>query len=334
MVISRTPFRISFFGGGTDYPVWYKNHEGAVIATTINKYCYVVCRYLPPFFKYNYRIRYAKQEHRKKVEQIKHPSVRECLKYLNIDKGVEVQHNADLPAMAGLGSSSAFTVGLLHSLYGLQGQMVDKQKLAMDAIHVEQNLIKEAVGSQDQTMAAFGGFNKIEFGGYDEIRVSPIMIDQSKVQELQDNLMLFFTGIARYASYLAKVQITVTKSKAKDKELARMHKMVDEASEILSKRKSLDEFGELLDEAWKVKRGLTRKITNGIIDDIYETAKKAGALGGKLLGAGGGGFMLFYVREQNQPKVSEALRKLLHVPFRFENYGSQIIYKMPDDVYH
>lgn len=333
MIISRTPFRISFFGGGTDYPAWYRKHGGAVIATSINKYCYVTCRYLSPFFKYNYRIRYAKQEHRKKVDQIRHPSVRECLKFLNFDKGLEVQHNADLPAMAGLGSSSAFTVGLLHSLYGLQGQMIDKKKLALDAIHVEQNLIKEAVGSQDQTITAFGGFNKIEFGGHDEIHVLPIMINQSKTQELQDNLMLFFTGIARYASYLAKTQIRVTKNKTKDKELKRMHKMVNVASKILSSKKSLDDFGRLLDEAWKIKRVLTRKISNDTIDYIYETAKKSGAIGGKLLGAGGGGFMLFYVRLDDQPKVSEALKKLLRVPFRFENYGSQIIYKMPEDVY-
>ena len=332
MVISRTPFRVSFFGGGTDYPVWYKKHGGAVIATSINKYCYVTCRVLPPFFKYNYRIRYTKQEHKKKIDQIKHPSVRECLKYLNFDKGIEMQHNADLPAMSGLGSSSAFTVGYLNSLYALQGQMVDKKKLAMDAIYVEQKMIREAVGSQDQTTAAFGGLNKIEFCGRDEINVTPIIMDPKRLDRLQDNLLLFYTGIVRQASSFALTQIGATRKKVK--ELKGMMKLVDCAFKILSDgRCPIDDFGKLLDDSWKIKRGLTRKISNGKIDSIYECAKKSGALGGKLLGAGGGGFMLFYAKSEDQPKIKLALKKLLHVPFRFENYGSQIIYKISDELY-
>lgn len=333
MVISRTPFRVSFFGGGTDYPVWYRQNGGAVIATSINKYCYVTCRYLPPFFKYNYRIRYTKQEYTKRIDQIKHPSVRESLKYLNFESGIEMQHNADLPAMAGLGSSSAFTVGFLHCLYALVGETPDKKQLALDAIHVEQKMIREEVGSQDQTTVSFGGFNKIIFGGRDKIIVVPINIEDKKLRELEGRLMLFFTGISRFSSYIAKTQIRVIKSHLKNKELFKMHKMVDEAAKILSSKNSLDDFGRLLDEAWKLKRGLTKKISNGVIDAIYESAKGAGAIGGKLLGAGGGGFMLFYVKPEDQQKVSEALKKLLYVPFRFENYGSQIIYKMPDDVY-
>ena len=329
MVISRTPFRISFFGGGTDYPVWYEKHGGAVIATSINKYCYVTCRYLPPFFPYNYRIRYTKQEYRKKIGQIKHPAVRACLEYLNFERGIEMQHNADLPAMAGLGSSSAFTVGLLHSLNVLTGRTVVLKKLAQDAIYVEQKMIREAVGSQDQTIAAYGGFRRINFRGRGEISVNPITINGQNLKELEGNLMLFYTGISRFASYLAKTQIKATPYKAN--ELRAMFSLVDSAQKILTSKKSLDDFGRLLDESWKIKRTLTRKITNSIIDEIYKKAIKAGALGGKLLGAGGGGFMLFYVKQEDQPKVHDALKKLLYVPFKFEKLGSQIIYKMPND---
>lgn len=331
MVISRTPFRISFFGGGTDYPVWYEKHGGAVIGATINKYCYITCRYLPPFFKYNYRIRYTKQEYKRRLEQIKHPSVRECLRYLGIQRGIEMQHNADVPAMSGLGSSSSFTVGFLNALYALQGQMVDKKKLALDAIHVEQEMIGESVGSQDQTLVSHGGLNKIVFGAR-EINVIPITISQKSLDLLQDHLMLFFTGMTRRASDVAREQIKATHKKTR--ELKAMLKLVDEAYKVLSDSgDSLDEFGRFLHASWQLKRRLTKKISNGIIDEIYETALAAGALGGKLLGAGGGGFMLFYVKPQYQPKVKEALKRLLFVPFKFEPHGSQIIYKMPDDIY-
>jgi len=331
MVISRTPFRISFFGGGTDYPVFYNKHGGAVLATSINKYCYVTCRYLPPFFNYKFRIRYNKQEHKKTISQIEHPSARECLRYLNFQAGIEMQHNADLPAMAGLGSSSSFTVSLLNSLYALQGQMVDKMQLAKDAIHVEQKLIKESVGSQDQTIAAFGGFNKIVFRGDERIQVTPIITQPQRLNTLQDNLMLFFTGITRRAPDVAKTQIRATSKKTK--ELKEMLKLVDVAFKIIAKNKSMDDFGKLLDISWKIKRGLTHKISNGAIDAIYDLALKSGALGGKLLGAGGGGFLLFYVPLEKQAEIKEKLKKLLYVPFRFEDYGSQIIYKMPDDTY-
>lgn len=331
MVISRTPLRISFFGGGTDYPVWYEKKRGAVISTSINKYLYITCRYLPPFFRYKYRIRYTSQEHTKDIEQIIHPSVRECLKFLKFSRGIEMQHNADLPANAGLGSSSSFTVGLLNSLYSLKGKNVSKKKLAQDAVYIEQKLIGENVGAQDQTIAAFGGFNRIEFGVKEIIKVQPLLVDNGKLNLLQNHLMLFFTGFARNASDVAKVQIQATSRKTH--ELEKMLKLVDEAEKIIkSKITPLDDFGKLLNETWKLKRSLTSKISNGKIDDIYKIAIASGAIGGKLLGAGGGGFMVFFVKPKDQKRVKEKLQKLLYVPFKFESGGSQIIYKMPNDI--
>ena len=331
MVISRTPLRISFFGGGTDYPVWYTNNQGIVISTSINKYAYITCRYLPPFFKYNYRIRYTKQEHTKNISEIVHPSVRECLKYLNFSRGIEMQHNADLPANSGLGSSSSFTVGLLNCLYALKNKNISKRKLALDAIHVEQNMIRENVGAQDQTIAAFGGFNKIIFDKKRAISVKPLRIDEVKLALLQKNLMLFFTGFVRNASDIARLQIKNTKRKGTD--LKHMISLSLEAEKILTRKNGLlDDFGKLLNQTWKLKRGLSSEITNAQIDNIYERALKSGALGGKLLGAGGGGFMLFYVTEDYRKQVLKELSKLLYVPFKFENNGSQIIYKIPNDI--
>jgi D-glycero-alpha-D-manno-heptose-7-phosphate kinase len=330
MIISRTPFRISFFGGGTDYPVWYRENKGAVLATSINKYCYITARYLPPFFDYKYRIRYTEREEVQNISEIKHPSARECLAFLNFDQGVEIQHNSDLPARIGLGSSSAFTVGLLNTLYALKGKMVTKRQLALEAIDIEQDRIKENVGSQDQTIAAFGGFNKIEFGGVQHIQVQPVTLNAEKLQLFQDHLMLFFTGFARTASEIAGEQIK--KTPEKENELKRMEEMVDEAISIINGSSSdITDFGRLMRETWMIKRSLTNKITTPFIDNIYETAIKAGALGGKLLGAGGGGCILFFVEPKNQSKVKEKLKKLLYVPFKFENLGSQIIYYAPSN---
>ena len=330
MIISRTPFRISFFGGGTDYPVWYRENRGAVLATSINKYCYITVRYLPPFFDHKYRIRYSKREEVQNISEIKHPSARECLAFLNFDQGVEIQHNSDLPARIGVGSSSAFTVGLLNTLYALKGKMVTKRQLALEAIHIEQDRIKENVGSQDQTTVAFGGFNKIEFGGEQHIQVQPITLNTKKLQIFQDHLMLFFTGFSRTASEIAGEQIKKTPEKRK--ELIRMAEMVDEAVSILNSSNSdITDFGRLMCETWMIKRSLTNKITTPFIDSIYETAIKAGALGGKLLGAGGGGCILFFVEPKNQFKVKEKLKNLLYVPFKFENLGSQIIYYLPSN---
>lgn len=328
MIITRTPFRISFFGGGSDYPIWFENNNGGkVVATSINKYCYISCRNLPPFFDYHTRVVWSHIELIQDIDEIKHPVVREAMKWLNIPRGLSVHHEADLPARSGLGSSSAFTVGLLNALYALKGKMVDKRQLALDAIALEQERLKENVGCQDQTIAAFGGLNKIEFGGDHKINVQPIPLTQSRLEELQDHLMLFFTGFSRTASEVAAEQIRSTPSKTE--EIKTMTKLVDGAIDILVNGNNLDDFGRLLHETWQIKRGLTSKISNSAIDEIYETGRKAGAIGGKLLGAGGGGFMLFFVKPEYQPQVKQALKDLLHVPFRFENLGSQIIYYGP-----
>lgn len=330
MIITRTPFRISFFGGGTDYPVWYEKNGGAVLATSINKYCYVTCRYLPPFFEHKYRIVYSKNELTKTISEIQHPSVRATLGYMDIDKGVEIHHDGDLPARSGLGSSSSFTVGLLHALYAQKGKMVTKRQLALDAIHIEQEILKENVGAQDQTTAAFGGFNKIEFGGEQQILVNPITLNKNKYILLQNHLMLFFTGFSRFASEIAAEQISKTPDKKT--ELHRMHEMVDEAIDILNGSDSdILDFGRLLHESWTLKRSLTDKISTPEIDRIYNDARDAGAVGGKLLGAGGGGFILFFVEPEKQPIVKEKLKSLLHVPFNFDTMGSQIIYYAPEN---
>ena len=327
MIISRTPFRISFFGGGTDYPVWYNHHQGAVLSTTINKYCYITVRYLPPFFEHRYRIVYSKIENVKYISEIQHPAVRALLEYCHIDKGVEIHHDGDLPARSGLGSSSSFTVGLLHSLYALKEKMVFKEQLAREAIYVEREILKENVGSQDQIAVAYGGLNKIIFEK-DDFRVEPLTISEERIQQLQNHLMLIFTGIQRTASKIVASQIKNTF--LKEKELNIMKNMVDEAIDILNNpKRDILEFGNLLHKAWEIKKNLSEKISNITIDNIYDTALKSGAIGGKLLGAGGGGFILLFVPPQKQEKVREALNKFIKVDFRFEKEGSQIIYYTP-----
>ena len=325
MIITRTPFRVSFFGGGTDYPVYYGKNGGAVLAATINKYCYITLRALPPFFDYKHRIVYSKSEFAKEVDEIVHPSVRECLRYMNIREGLEIHHDGDLPARSGLGSSSAFTVGLLYALFAFHGKMVSKLELAEAAIHVEQNMIRENVGSQDQTMAAFGGLKKILFNGPtgQHLQILPLTIKRERIEELEKNLMLFFTGFSRNASEIAEEQIKETPNKKR--ELAEMMHNVDEATSILTCGRDIDDFGRLLHENWMIKRSLTNRITTVEIDAIYERARESGAIGGKLLGAGSGGFMVFFVKPEHQAKLKENLG-LLHVPFRFENGGSQVIF--------
>ncbi|MBI2064438.1 MAG: kinase [Candidatus Yanofskybacteria bacterium] len=325
MVISRTPFRISFFGGGTDYPAWYQKNDGAVLSTAINKYCYITCRYLPPFFKYKHRIVYSKNETVSEIAEIDHPSVRETMRFLNIDKGLEIHHDGDLPSMSGLGSSSSFTVGLVNALSILNGTPKTKREIAMNAIHIEQNMIKENVGSQDQTAAAFGGLNRINFGGDEEISIKPLILSSSRLESLQNHLLLFFTGLSRDASRIAKEQITNIKDR--DVELKLMHRLVDEGEAILkNNRKGLDEFGKLLNEGWQIKKSLSSKISNPYIDDVYKAGMQAGALGGKLLGAGGGGFILFFAKPELHKKIKSKLKNLLFVPFRFDHLGSRIIY--------
>lgn len=328
MLITRTPLRISFFGGGTDYPAWYTEHGGAVLSTSIDKYSYITCRYLPPFFEYKYLIKYSTTEKVNTIREIRHPSVRESISFLKLEQGVEVAYTSDVPAMSGLGSSSAFTVGLLHALYALQGRTVTKRQLALDAIHVEQTRIKEHVGSQDQVAAAFGGLNKIVFGGEDTFQVYPLIITEKRARALQDTLMLFFTGVSRVASDIAKEQINVIKKKKSNFE--KLAQIAEEAEKILVHPSTpLHEFGRLLHESWRIKRAVTNKITTPFIDAAYEAARRAGAVGGKLLGAGGGGFMLLYVPLEKQAAVRKALKNLLHVPFSFERTGSQLIYYAP-----
>lgn len=330
MIISRTPFRISFFGGGTDYPAWYREHGGAVLSTSINKYCYITCRYLPPFHDFKYLIRYFKREEVRTLEEIQHPSVRESLRFMEIERGVDIVHHADLPARSGLGSSSTFTVGLLHALYALKHEMPTKRQLAINAIRVEQDRIGEHVGSQDQTVAAFGGLNRIEFGGVNEIAVTPLIVAPERLERLQHHLMLFFTGFSRIASEVAKDQIDQISNRTQ--ELRDMVSLVGEAENVLtSKQERLEEFGQLLDRQWRIKRRMSSRVTTSDIDAMYETARAAGALGGKLLGAGGGGFLLLFVRPEQQLRVAEALHKLLLVPARFEYLGSQIIYYSHED---
>lgn len=328
MIISRTPFRISFFGGGTDYPVWYEQNGGAVLGSTIDKYCYITCRYLPPFFDHKFRVAYSTVEHAHNIDEIDHPSVRECLRHMEIQNGLEIHHDGDLPARAGIGSSSAFTVGMIHGLYALKGIEVTKHQLALEAIHVEQDLIRETVGSQDQTFAAFGGLNLIEFGGPEKIQVNPVRISESRKQLLQDHLLMLFTGFSRNASEVAAVQVQQTPKKSS--ELKAMHQMVLEGLDILDSERDVGEFGQLLDEGWHIKRTLSNRISTSAIDEIYASACEAGAIGGKLIGAGGGGFMILFARPEHHDHIKERLRSLLFVPFKFEDEGSQIIFRNQD----
>lgn len=331
MIISRTPFRISFFGGGTDYPAWYHQHGGAVLAASIDKYCYLTCRYLPPFFEHRIRLVYSKIESCQSFEEISHPAVRETLRHLKIDRGLEIHHDGDLPARSGMGSSSAFVVGLLHALYALQGQMPSKQQLARESIFIEQEVLRETVGSQDQVLAAYGGLNHVTFLPNGEISVRPMTLTQERIQELNSHLMLFYTGIKRTASDIAGSYVTDLDTKRR--QLRIIKDLVEESMAILNSNQSLMGFGELLHEAWQAKRSLSDKVSNSEVDDLYATVRAAGALGGKLTGAGGGGFLLLFVPPAQQKEVRETLSKLIHVPFKFEFSGSQIIFFEPQEDY-
>lgn len=330
MIISQTPFRISFFGGGTDYPDWYREYGGSVLSTTINKYGYITCRNLPPFFEHRHRIVYTKIEMVNEIEEINHPAVRGVFQTLNIKDGLELHYDGDLPARSGIGSSSSFTVGLLNTLYAFRGQRKTKLELAEESIHIEQEVLKEAVGSQDQVAAAFGGLNRIDFlAGSGGFSVKPVIVPPWRADQFNDNLMLFFTGFSRIAATVAKSKIE--NFSARKSQLFRMREMVDEAQDLLqSTTASLDDIGKLLHDSWQLKRELSDKVSNSQIDDIYDLARSRGALGGKLIGAGGGGFILLYVRPENQAAVREAFSKLIEVDFRFEYQGSQIILYNPD----
>lgn len=323
MIITQTPYRISFFGGGTDYPTWFREYGGAVLSSAINKYCYISCRNLPPFFEHKHRIVYSQIESVKEIADIKHPAVRAVLEQFNQQEGIEIHHDGDLPARSGIGSSSSFTVGMLKTMYAVQGRMVSKYDLAREAIHIEQNVIGEAVGSQDQIAAAYGGINKISFHQDNTFTVDPIIITSDRIREFNSNLLLFFTGFSRTAAVVAKTKIDNMPNKKR--QLMVMKAFVDEGITILqNERRSLDEIGTLLHESWKLKRELSDKVTTNAIDDIYQAGLDAGAVGGKILGAGGGGFALFYVRPENQAAVREKLKNLIEVNFAFDYQGSRI----------
>ena len=327
MIISRTPFRISFFGGGTDYPAWYEKHGGAVLSTTIDKYCYINIRYLPPFFEHKHRIVYSNIENVRSIDEIHHPVVKALLKYFNIEKGVEVHHDGDLPARSGLGSSSAFTVGMLNSLYALKGSIISKSELAKQAIDIERNVLKENVGSQDQVAVSYGGFNKITFHKNHNFLIEPMTLQKDRIAELETHLMLIFTGFSRFASEIAEEQIKNTQDRKN--ELTEMKQMVDHSIGILNSNQDIVDFGKLLHESWQLKKCLSSKISNQALDDLYKNALRHGAVGGKLLGAGGGGFMLLFVRPEDREKLKQSLNDYLEVKFTFDSEGSQIIYYNP-----
>ena len=329
MIVSRTPFRISFFGGGTDYPAWYREHGGAVLATTINKYCYLTCRYLPPFFDHRFRVVWSKIENCLTIDEITHPAVREALRHLGITRGLEIHHDGDLPARSGTGSSSTFVVGLLHALYALLGTMPSKHQLAMESIHLEQNVMRETVGSQDQIMAAYGGLNHVQFHAGGEITVAPVTLSHERLQSLNSHLMLFYSGIRRTSSDIAHSMVEHLDDKKR--ELRMTHELVRESLGILNSRDDLTRFGELLHEGWQIKRGMSDRITNTAVDEMYDAARSAGAIGGKLTGAGGGGFMLLFVPPEKRKQVRERLKHLIYVPFTFERSGSQIIFFDPEE---
>lgn len=329
MIITRTPFRISFFGGGTDYPTWYRENGGAVLATTIDKYCYITCRRLPQFFQHKHRIVYSLIENVCEISEIQHPAVRAVLGWTGIEEGLEIHHDGDLPARSGLGSSSSFTVGLVHALSALNGRMATKEDLALDAIHIEQNVIGESVGSQDQVSAAFGGFNRIDFHRNDTFDVSPVILPLHRLNELHSHLMLCFTGFSRIASEIAKSKIDNFKNRTVEINL--MREMVDEAISILNNRNiPIEEFGKLLDHSWKYKRSLSEQVSTPQIDELYAEAQRAGATGGKILGAGGGGFLLLFAKPEKHASIRERLRHLVHVPFKFEDSGSRVVLYQPN----
>ncbi len=326
MIITQTPFRMSFFGGGTDFPDFYREHGGAVISTTFDKYCYVNVRHLPRFFDYSTELSYARTERVKRVEDIEHPAIREAMKHLDMHE-IRLTYEADLPARSGLGTSSSFAVGMLNAFYALKGKYADKRKLADDAIFLERVLCNESGGVQDQIAASFGGMNRINFNaeGY---TVNPVIISPERKKLLNRNLMLFFTGFSRFSS---DIQVAAEKNlKNKQSQLLEMLSLVDDAEKVLTSKTDLEEFGRLLDYTWRLKRGITDKVSTDSIDAVYSRALQAGAIGGKLLGAGGGGFLLFYVDPDKQESVRKALENLLYVPFEFENGGTRVIHYTPE----
>ena len=328
MIITKTPFRMSFFGGGTDMPSFFRENGGSVLSTTFDKYCYVNVRHLPRFFDYSTELSYSKTERVTNIEDIQHPAIKNAMKFLDMHE-IRLTYEADLPARSGLGTSSSFAVGMLNAFYALKGKYADKKKLADEAIYLERELCNEAGGWQDQIAASFGGLNRIDFSG-SGYEIRPIIISPERKRKLESNLMLFFTGFTRFSSEIQKENQVVAKSKTEY--LSEMYDLVEEAEQILvNKMKDIDDFGRLLDKTWKLKKQTGSKISTSSIEQLYELGIKEGALGGKLLGAGGGGFLIFYVPEEYQTRVKEAMKELVYVPFRFEEGGTRIIHYTPEE---
>lgn len=329
MIITKTPFRMSFFGGGTDMEEYFKENEGAVLSTTFDKYCYINVRHLPRFFDYSTELSYSKTERVTDVNDIQHPAIREAMKMLDMHE-IRLTYEADLPARSGLGTSSSFTVGMLNAFYALKGKYADKKRLSDEAIYLERVLCKEVGGWQDQIAASFGGFNRINFNA-DGYEVLPVIISPERKRQLNDNLMMFFTGFTRFSSDVQMANNAKTSENKKER-LKKMYELVDEAEAVLTnKERDLDDFGRLLDVTWRLKKGTGDAVSTSSIDELYEKGIKAGALGGKLLGAGGGGFLVFYVQPEKQKMVKEAMKDLMHIPFRFEDGGTRVIHYSPEE---
>ena len=334
MVISNTPYRISLFGGGTDYPSWFNTHGGAVISFAINKYCYLTVRYLPPFFDHKFRFVYSNIEDCKRINEIKHPAIKGVLEYLAWSEGIEVHHDGDLPARSGIGSSSSFTVGLLNALRALRGQMSSKNDLARQAIYIEQELIKEPVGSQDQIIASYGGFNHIKFERGGDFSVESINLSPEKIKLFESNVLLVFTGISRYSSEASSA--TIMNMKNTESQLMKISDLADGAYRLITEEKSpeimYDVIGQMLNESWARKRELATGVSNETIDSIYGAALAAGAKGGKLRGSGGGGFMVFWAKPENHGAILNALDSVVHVPIHIDRMGSRIALYQPEGI--
>lgn len=329
MIITKTPFRMSFFGGGTDMEDYFKENWGAVISTTFDKYCYVTIRHLPRFFEYKTHLTYSKMEYVNNYDEINHPLIREGMKMLDMHE-LRLTYESDLPARSGLGTSSSFAVGMLNAFYALKGKYADKKKLADEAIYLERVLCNEAGGWQDQIAASFGGFNRINFNA-DGYEVLPVIISPERKRQLNNNLMMFFTGFTRFSSDVQKAN-NVSGSEEKRARLKKMYELVDKAEAVLTdKNRDLDDFGRLLDETWKLKKVTGGAVSTGSIDELYEKGIAAGALGGKLLGAGGGGFLVFYVQPEKQEAVRLAMKNLMYIPFKFEDSGTRVIHYSPEE---
>lgn len=327
MIITKTPFRMSFFGGGTDMENYFRKNGGAVLSTTFDKYCYVNVRHLPRFFDYSTELSYSKTERVTDVDAIEHPAIRNAMKMLDMHE-IRLTYEADLPARSGLGTSSSFAVGMLNAFYALKGKYADKRKLADEAIYLERVLCNEAGGWQDQIAASYGGFNRINFSP-DGYEVLPVIISPERKKQLNGNLMMFFTGFTRFSSEVQKANNVSAEDKKT--QLKEMYALVDEAEKVLTDKDSdLDDFGRLLDHTWKLKKQTGSKISTNSIDEYYERGIRAGALGGKLLGAGGGGFLVFYVPQEKQDSVRLVMKDLMYIPFEFENGGTRVIHYTPE----